>query len=571
MANSGATVELKRDLPTVPRVVIVGGGFAGVAVAQELEKQLPRGAADVQLISKDNFFVFQPMLPEVAGGSIEAHHILNSLRQLCPHTTVSLGTVSSIDMDNKSLEFIHGTHEYHTTVPYDYLVLAFGSVTNFSELTGMAQHALGLKTVGDALYLRNHILSMLEEADVEVDPARRREMLTFVVVGGGFSGVETVAELNDFVRGATRFYSRIHPEDVRVVLVHAGARILPELSEELGAIAMKRLVQQDVDVRLNSMLGACTQSEAILKGGEEIATRTLVCTIGAAANPLLATTDCPKDERGRIKVNEFLEVEGRPEVWALGDCTAVPNQATGVLAPPTAQFAQREGKLVARNIAAAVKGQGSRESFHHPGLGQFVAVGRRFAVANVLGMNVSGFLAWWLWRSVYLMKLPGLSRKVRVAIDWTLDLVFGRDIVDMQLARADRVGRQHYEPGDFVLRQGEPVGLFYVIIEGEAEVARQLPDGTETVLAHLGTGDHFGEMALLQHRERHSASVRALTTLNVLTPGPGRLHRPGETLAKPAGCSRHGGSAAKVRGERPPARPLGPAAPDPRFPGWGPE
>lgn len=511
--------DSRNGAPTRPRVVIIGGGFAGVAVARELDKALPRGAADVQIISKDNFFVFQPMLPDVAGGSIEPHHILNSLRQLCPRTTVSVGTVRSVDVVAKTVEFVHGPREDHSVVPYDHLVLAFGSVTNFSELTGMAQHALGLKTVGDALFLRNHIVSLLEEADVETDPDRRREMLTFVVVGGGFSGVETVAEVNDFLLGAIKHYPRIRPYEVRVVLVHSGARLLPELTEDLSEAATRHLYRQGVEIRLNAMLNACTPSEAILRDGSEIPTRTLVCTIGTAANPLLSSLDVPKDERGRIKVNEFLQVLDRPGIWALGDCTAVPNRATGTLAPPTAQFAQREGKLVARNIASAIQGAGIRRAFDYPGMGQFVAVGHRFAVANILGYRVSGFVAWWLWRTVYLTKLPSLSRKARVAIDWTLDLLFGRDLVHVQLSRVDRVGRAHYEPGDYILRQGDSVDAFYILVEGEAEVIRHDPDGTEAVLAHLEAGDHFGEMAMLQHRDRRSASVRCLTAVNVLTMG----------------------------------------------------
>jgi NADH:ubiquinone reductase (H+-translocating) len=511
---------MKNGASSIPRIVIVGGGFAGVAVAQELERLLPSGSAEIHMISRENYFLFHPMLPEVAGGGIEPHHILNSLRQLCPRTTVSLGLVRHIDIATKSVEFVHGPHEDHAKMTYDYLVMAFGAVTNFSELSGMAQHALGLKTVADALYLRNHVVNMLEAAEVEPDEARRRELLTFVVVGGGFSGVETVAEMNDFIRhSALKHYRRIDPKEVRVVLLHGMARILPELTEDLAAIAHKRLEQIGVEVHLNAMLNACTQSEAILGEGEPISTRTLVCTIGAAPNPVLSSLEAAKDERGRVKVEPTLQVEGLADVWSLGDCTAVPNQATGgSLAPPTAQFAQREGKLVAHNVVAAMRGQ-AQQVFSYPGMGQFVSVGHQFAVANILGMKVSGFIGWWLWRSVYLFKLPGLSRKARVAIDWTLDLLFGRDIIHMQLQRVDRVGRAHYVAGDFILRQGDATDHFYVIVEGEVEVSRKHPDGTEIVLSHLGAGDHFGDMALLEGRERHSASVRALTAVNVLTLG----------------------------------------------------
>ena len=423
-----------------PRVVIIGGGFAGVNVAQQLDKILPKNTADIHLISSDNFFLFQPMLPEVAGGGLEPQHILNPLRQLCPRATVSVGRVDQIDFEQKTVEFVHDPHDTRSRVSYDYLVLAVGGATNFSELSGMAQHALGFKTVGDALYLRNHIIHALEEADEESDPVRRKELLTFVVVGGGFSGVETVAEINDLLHDAVRHYSRIATTDLNVILIHGTPRILPELGEELAQLATRRLESQGVDVRLNQVLQACTEHEAVLKGGEIIFAHTLVCTVGASPNRLLSGLDCGRDERGRLTVNEYLELDGQTGAWALGDCTAVPNRATGALAPPTAQFAQREAKVVAQNIAHTITGRGEKKPFAYGGLGQFVAVGHRYAVADIKGLKVSGFIGWFMWRSVYLFKLPGVARKVRVAIDWTLDLIFGRDIVEVQLARAERLG-----------------------------------------------------------------------------------------------------------------------------------
>lgn len=500
------------------RVLILGGGFAGVAVAQELERIAPRSGVELNLVSRENFLLFHPMLPEVAGGAIEAHHILNPLRQLCPRTTVTIGVVQEIDLERRLVTVTHGPHEAQIAFSYDLLVLAVGAVTNFSELTGIAQHAFGLKTIGDALYLRNHVVNMLEEADVEVDPERRREFLTFVVAGGGFSGVETVAELNDFVHQASRYYRRVNRGDIRVVLLHGGPRILPELGEDLATFALDRLRRRGVEVQLDRLLDCATEREAVLKDGESIPTRTLVCTVGTATNPLLGKLPCTKDARGRVVVTPHLEVEGWPGVWALGDCAAVPNGATGKLAPPTAQFAQREGSLVARNILTHVRG-GAKQPFAFPGFGQFVSLGHRSAVAEVFGFKVAGFPAWWLWRTVYLAKLPGLARKIRVGLDWTLDLLFGRDITQLPLARGERVGRAHYEAGDVIVRQGDVADLFYVITDGEVEVLREASDGSQTVMARLDDGDYFGEVALLQNRGRRNATVRAVTPVNVLTLG----------------------------------------------------
>ena len=498
------------------RVVVLGGGFAGVAVASTLERQAPRGLLDVQIVNRDNFALFHPMLPEVAGGGIEAHHILSPLRQLCPRSTVTVGAVQEVDLDRRLVTVAHGPHEQQTTIPYDLLVVAVGAVTNFSEVTGMAQHAFALKTIGDALHLRNHVVNMLEEADVETDPDLRRELLTFVVAGGGFSGVEMVAELNDFVVAASRYYSRVDPRDVRVVLLHGGHRILPELSEDLAAFAAAHLERRGIEVRLKTMLDGATENDCLLKGGETIPSRTLVCTIGTANNPLIGKLSCSKDERGRLLVTPELEITDRPGVWGLGDCAVVPNEATGKPSPPTAQFAQREGRLAAQNILAHLSGK-PKTPFSYHGAGQLVSLGRRSAVAEVFGAKVSGFPAWWLWRTVYLGKLPGVARKTRVALDWTLDLLFGRDITQLPLDRAERVGRAHYEPGDEIIQQGDFGDRFYVIADGEVDVIREGVDGSEAVISRLGEGEFFGEMALLQGKLKRNATVRAVTAVNVVS------------------------------------------------------
>lgn len=501
------------------RILILGGGFGGVATAQELQKRLPRNSFEIHLVSQENFSLFTPMLPEVAGGGIETRHILNPLRQACPNAIVTIGLVVDIDLQRRSVTVVRGWHQDRDELAYDYLVIALGAVTNFSEVNGMAQHAFSLRTLGDALYIRNHVIAMLEEADSEDDPARRREQLTFVVAGGGFSGVETMAELRDLIRGAARHYRRINPREIRLVLLHMMDRLLPELSEDLGAFALRSLERSGVEVRLRTLLAGATESEALIKDADDIPTRTLICTVGTAANPALASLACKKDERGRIVVTPSLEVEGWPGVWALGDCAAVPLAGSDRPAPPTAQFALREGTLVARNVAAAIRG-GERSSFTYKGLGQFVSLGHRNAVVEAPGgIKLSGFLAWWMWRTYYLGRLPGLSRKMRVAFDWSLDLVFGRDITQLPLSRGQRIGRFHYEAGDIIVRQGDPADLFYVIAEGEVEIVRAGPGEGDTVIAKLGTGEYFGEMALLGGSGKRSATVRALTAVNLVTLG----------------------------------------------------
>jgi NADH dehydrogenase len=502
---------------STPRILILGGGFGGVAVAQGLTRLLPGRDAEITLVSRDNFLLFHPMLPEVAGAEIEPGHILTPLRQMCRGARVLEGQVQEIDLDHRQVVVAYGPHATHTQLAYDYLVIAVGSVTNFSELTGMAQHAFPLKTIGDALYLHNHVVDVLEEADVEADPERRRQLLTFVVAGGGFSGVETVAELNDYVRETTHYYPNVDPSAVRMVLLHAGGRILPELGEELAAFALKHLERRGVEVRLNTRLDGATEDEAVLHGGEVLPTRSLVSTIGTSPNPIIAALPCKKDDHGRIVVDSHLELDGYPGVWALGDCAAAPNAIGPSPAPATAQFAQHEGKLVAHNVVAALRGQ-RQETFSYAGLGQFVSLGHRSAAAEILGRKIHGFVAWWMWRTVYLSKLPGLSRKTRVALDWTLDLIFGRDIVELPLARTHRVGRAHFEPGDVIVRAGEFGDECYVITDGEVEVVRSGADGQSRPAEHLREGDYFGEPSLLPGRPR-TATVRAVSAVNVIALG----------------------------------------------------
>ncbi|MBI3450553.1 MAG: NAD(P)/FAD-dependent oxidoreductase [Acidobacteria bacterium] len=423
------------------RVVVLGGGFAGVYAAMELERALGRDASvEITLVNRENFFLFTPMLHEVAASDLDLTHIVNPIRKLLTRASFFHGRVLSIDLEGREVQVSHGpeaTEQHPHTLPFDHLVLALGGVTNFYGLPGLEERALTMKSLGDAIALRNRLIENLEEADFECCPDVRRRMMTFVVAGGGFAGVETVAAINDFVRDALKFYPNLRETDVRMVLVHAGDGILPELSRKLGAYALEKLSARGVEMRLGTRVQAFESDGVRLGDGTLIATRTLVWTAGTSPNPLLAPLPLAK-ERGRVVANEFLEVPGHPGVWALGDCAVVPDRTTGGSCPPTAQHASRQGKILARNIAAAIRG-GRKRPFVFRTIGQLAAIGRRSGVASILGVNFSGFLAWWMWRTIYLSKLPRLERKIRVAIDWTLDLVFTKDLVQCPTARGHSI------------------------------------------------------------------------------------------------------------------------------------
>jgi NADH dehydrogenase len=410
------------------QIVILGGGFGGVYTAMHLEKRLRRASeVDITLVNRDNFFLFTPMLHEVAASDLDITHIVNPLRKLLHRTNVFEGEVASIDLPHKRVCVSHGSAPHQHELPYDHLVLALGSITNFFNLPGLADHALTMKTLGDAIHLRNRLIANLEEASAECAVHGRAPLLSVVVAGGGFAGVETVAAVNDFLRESLACYPSLSAELLRIVLVHPGAVILPELSPKLGAYAQRKLAQRGVEIHTNTKVTAATAQAVTLSDGTTIPTRTLVWTAGTSPNPLLATLPCAT-ERGRLPVHTSLEVPEWPGVWALGDCALIPDRQTGTAYPPTAQHALREGKVLAHNIIATLRG-GQQQPFVFSTLGQLAAIGKRTGVANILGVNFSGFLAWWLWRTIYLSKLPRLEKKLRVMVDWTLDLLFTKDLV----------------------------------------------------------------------------------------------------------------------------------------------
>ena len=413
-------------------LVIVGGGFAGITLAEQLEHRLPAGWK-LTLVSQENFITYNPLLPEVVGASIMPGHVVAPLRQMIHCSSVCMAQVSEIDLEAHEIHYLgEGTGR----IRFDQLVLAVGVHANLHLVKGMAQYALPLKTLGDALFLRNRVIVRLEQAELQPDVEARRWLTSFVVIGGGFSGVETAGELIDFLYASLRYYPRIRREDIRVVLLHSQDRLLPELSRTLGEFAHRKMMMQGLEVRLNARAVRIDDRHVTLADGELIAAGTVISTIGTLPNPLVSELPLPKD-RGRIVTNPDMSVPGFPGIWALGDCAAVPNMRDGKTSPPTAQFADRQARVLARNIAASLVG-GETRAFDYKPVGQLSSIGHNKAVAELFGLRISGFVAWLLWRGVYLLKVPTFARKARLFLEWNWAMFFPPDIAHLGFRRTRR-------------------------------------------------------------------------------------------------------------------------------------
>jgi len=373
--------------------------------ALEFERALARGAkSDVTLVNHDNFFLFTPMLHEVAASDLDITNIVSPIRKLLRRVTFFHGEIETIDIEHQRVGVSHGHEQHCHALPYDHLVLALESTTNFFGIPGLAQRAFTMKSLSDAIGLRNHLIANLEEADFACGTSQRTGLLNFIVAGGGFAGVETIAAMNDFLREAVQFFPHLREDMLRVMLVSSGPVILPELREKLGTYAQRKLAEQKVEIRSNCKVIAVKDQDVTLSDRTAMTTNTLVWKAGISPHVLLDTLPCPK-AKGRVLVNEYLEVPEWPGVWALGDCALVPDCRTGAFHPPTAQHALREGRIAAQNILATVR-LGWKKPFVYSTIGLLAPIGKRTGVANILGMNFSGFMAWWLWRTIYLLKLP---------------------------------------------------------------------------------------------------------------------------------------------------------------------
>jgi NADH dehydrogenase len=412
-------------------IVIVGGGFAGTALVRALDGKLPPDRR-LLLISEESHTTFNPMLPEAVGASVFPEQVVAPIREMITQARFVMGRVSHVDPRRRVLTA--STLAGDITYSFEHLVLAFGNRARLDLIPGLEQHALPLKTIGDAMHIRNMVLRRVAQIELETDPGVRRRLGRFVVIGGGFSGVETTGELVDCLHGIRRYYPRVAPDELAVTLLHDGPRLLPDLSERLGVAAHRSLARRGVDVRVGTRATFVGDRAVALGDGTRVATATVICTIGTRPNALVARMTVPV-ERGRIVVNPDLSVRGTPGLWAIGDCALVPNARDGGFAPTTAQYAVREARHVAESLLSVLRGFPTR-AFDYRARGSMAAIGHMKGVAEVFGVPVTGLPAWLLWRAYYLSQMPTLGRKVRIFVEWTWRMFFPTDITHLRFTRS---------------------------------------------------------------------------------------------------------------------------------------
>lgn len=510
------------------RIVIIGGGFAGVKCARTLRSLQRKSDAEIILFNEENHLVFSPLLADAVGSSLNLQDVTVPLRQLLPDVTCRTEEVKRIDLASDCIEY-----EGHDGLPrqlhYDHIVVACGNISNLNVVPGMADHAHPLKTVGDAAMLRTHILEQMEKAETCDHDERRRWYLSFIVVGGGYSGVETAGEINDLVRSSRRFYQNIREEDISVTIIHSRDQLLPEISPSLREFAREKMAEAGVTIRLNSRVQLAT-GEGVGLADTFVSGGTIVCTIGSTIAPIIERLETPK-EKGRLLTDPDMRLRGSKNAWALGDCALIINALDGQPSPPTGQFAERQGRQCAQNIVRVINGEPTRP-FSFKLLGQLCSIGGHSAVAEMFGLKLSGFIAWFTWRGVYLFKLPAWSRRIQVGFDWAWLLLFPRDLSYIRTELTDRVTHAHYEAGDYIFRQGDVAASFYVIEKGEVEICRVSPEHPDgEIIATLGAGSFFGEQALIDNNRPRSASIRARTTVEVVVMGRNVFTSISKTLA----------------------------------------
>ncbi len=496
------------------RIVIIGGGFAGAFAARQLRKSFDK-ETKIELINDTNYFVFQPLLPEVVSGTLNASDVVTPLRHMLPGIRIRMAEVRSINFDGCTLTIAQGTKKIPQIVHYDQLVLAMGQKANLSILQGFEDHSFPLKNVADAHALRNHIIECLEHADITENKKLKKRLLTFIVAGAGFSGVETVGEISEMLAKTIKHYPNISAQDINCMLVQLDKRILPELTEKLASYAHEKLSKRGIKIYVDTAIDAATATSAILGNGERIFTATLITTIGNGPTDLVKSL--PLELKwGKIRTDEFLRVKGLENVWAIGDSALIPIQGLGNLeyVPSTAQFAVREASRVANNIYALMNQMPLKEFFYKP-KGLLASIGNYSAVADLFGLRISGFFAWVIWRAFYIAMLPKFFTKVRVAFSWLLDFFAPRNIVQIQVKeQVSSCKYMHYLKGDVLFRPGQICDGLYTVVTGRLE-SRTVRRQEEDFVHIVGPGEHWGEREIAGDFETDS-TLTALEDTKVL-------------------------------------------------------
>jgi len=499
------------------RIVCLGGGFVAAYMVKQLRPLLRDGACELTVIDQNNYHTFHGLVAEMLSGQIQPGQIVSPARRLFAGAHFQNAVIDRIDMDRRVIVTSRAIDGRVYEAPFDHLVLNLGSIEDLSRYPGLAEHSFRLKSYWDCFEVRSHLLRMLELAEFETDAEERQRLLTFVVAGGNFAGIEVATELvSHFRRLARKEYRRLRAEEIKVVVIHSGARILPELDTrypKLVDYAETYVEKIGCVIRRNTRLGSATPDEAVLSDGSRIPTRTIISCTGTAHSPLLDQLDCERDERGRVRVDEQLRVVGLENVWAGGDCAAVPHPKGGAC-PPLAIYAMTAGSQIGRNLKRTLTGK-PLTRYRFTGLGDACSLGQRSAVGHLKGIQVAGFPAWLTWRFFVFLYLPSWERRIRALIDWAVWPFIGRDIVAVHQKQTLALHEELFEPGQAIVRQGDIGHSLYIVRSGEVEVVQSDADGGEKRICTLGPGSHFGEMAVFGD-SRRSATVRALERVRVV-------------------------------------------------------
>ena len=492
----------------VHRVLILGGGFAGLYAARNLQRLMGKKAA-IEVVNRENYFVFQPLLPEVAGGAISAVNAVSPLRFLTREIFIRKAEVDSINPEAQTVTVFQGVQRRPTVLEYDHLIIALGSGSDLSRTIGLSEHAFTMKTLSDARRLRAHVIERLEHADITRLPEVKKGALTFTVIGGGFSGIETVGEIKELIDRSLRYYPNINASEIRVVVLEFADRILNEMPESLAAYAQNKLNQRGIEVQLGVGVAEATGTQLVTTTGEVIDTRTIVATIGNTPAPVVAKMPLTL-EQGRILVRRDFRADGFENIWAIGDCALIPMTETASdredFAPPTAQFAVREAKHLAQNVVAALQNR-SLKNFHYSSKGSLASLGAGRGVAEVYGIKLTGRLAWLLWRVYYISFLPGMQTRISVLWNWLMDGFSPRSVVQINSEKPQDARYVLYRAGDRIYENGARSDGFYTIASGSVEITGIDPATGEETSRVLNAGDHFGERLLIGATRRIATAV----------------------------------------------------------------